>query len=55
MVRAAAICNLCKVFLTERLLTVSVVNTDSELIDCRLCSINTLNHETLGPTGFRSP
>ena len=45
---------LCKVFLPERLLTVSVANTctDSDLISCQLYSINTLNDETLGAYGI---
>ena len=40
--------HLCAKSLTERLLTVSVANTDSDLIGCQLYSINTLNDETLG-------
>ena len=44
--------SLCEVFLTERLLTVSVANTDSGLIGCQLYSINTLNDETLGAYGI---
>ena len=54
MVRAAAIkvAISVEVFLTERLLTVSVANTDNDLIGCQLYSINTLNDETLGAYGI---
>ena len=40
--------------LAGRLLTVSVVNTDGDLIGCRLCSINTMMKPS-GPMGFWIP